>query len=295
MSKNVANPAIPVRLTEEQFRIYALPHLSVGSRGPKPKIPLFDIFNYILFVLHSGIQWFNLPIRIDPTTGKREISYQRIYAHLKLWVESDSLSKIFIASVKILNDKGLLDLTIIHGDGTCTVAKNGGDNTGRNGHKHHKGDKVVAFCDSNRNVIAPFITAPGNANEIKLLPGALRPLKKTAKTLGFSLGGTTVSLDAGYDSRANRKEIFNANMVPNIKENPRNRKTTKRGRHRFYKEEIFDERFETIERVFAWEDKYRKLVTRYERRSVIHYGLKLIAYALINLRHFCNKVDCQLV
>ena len=78
MSKNVANPAIPVRLTEEQFRIYALPHLSVGSSGPKPKIPLFDIFNYILFVLHSGIQWFNLPIRIDLTTGKREISYQRI-------------------------------------------------------------------------------------------------------------------------------------------------------------------------------------------------------------------------
>jgi len=290
MSKNVANPAIPVRFSEEQFRTYALPYLSMGTRGPSPKIPLYDIFNYVLFVLHSGIQWFNLQIRIDPATGKREISYQRIYAHLKRWVESDSLSKIFIASVKSLHDKGLLDLEIIHGDGTCTVAKAGGDNTGRNGHKHHKGDKVVAFCDRNRNIIAPFITAPGNANEIKLLPDALKPLNKIAKALGFNLGGTIVSLDAGYDSRANRKEIFNAHMVPNIKENPRNRKANKRGRRRLYQEDIFAERFETIERIFAWEDKFRKLVTRYERRSVIHYGLKLIAYALINLRHFC-KVD----
>lgn len=288
MSKNVANPAIPVRFTEEEFRLYALPYLSVGTRGPKPKIPTYDIFNYILFVLHSGIQWFNLPIRIDPTTGRREISYQRIYAHLKRWVETDSLSKIFVASVKSLNDNGLLDLDIIHGDGTCTVAKNGGDNIGRNGHKHHKGDKVVAFCDRNRNVIAPFITAPGNANEIKLLPEALKPLKKIAKALSLDLVGTIMSLDAGYDSRANRKDIFNAKMIPNIKENLRNRKANKRGRHRLYQEDIFDERFETIERIFAWEDKFRKLVTRYERRSIIHYGLKLIAYTMINLRHFCK-------
>jgi hypothetical protein len=37
-----------------------------------------------------------------------------------------------------------------------------------------------------------------------------------AKNIGFDLNQTIVSLDRGYDSRANRKAIFNRGMVPNI-------------------------------------------------------------------------------
>ena len=51
---------------------------------------------------------------------------------------------------------------------------------------------------------------------------------------------------------------------------------------------IFRERFRTIERVFAWEDKFRRLLLRFERISAVHYGLKTLAYTMINLRHFCR-------
>jgi hypothetical protein len=40
--------------------------------------------------------------------------------------------------------------------------------------------------------------------------------------------------DAGVDSTYNRQCIFNAGMISNIKENSRNRKTTKRGRKCFF-------------------------------------------------------------
>ena len=63
----------------------------------------------------------------------------------------------------------LLDVTVIHGDGTTTAAKKGGDNIGFSGHKTMKGDKVVAFCDRNCNVIAPFVSAPGNRNESPMM------------------------------------------------------------------------------------------------------------------------------
>lgn len=95
-----------------------------------------------------------------------------------------------------------------------------------------------------------------------------------------------MSLDGGYDSQANRKLIFNHNMTPNINENKRNRKKTKRGRKRLFDESIFKERFETIERVFAWEDKFKRLLMRFEHISNLHYALKTIAYTMINLRHF---------
>ncbi|BCZ85062.1 hypothetical protein [Paraburkholderia terrae] len=49
---------------------------------------------------------------------------------------------------------------------------------------------------------------------------------------------------------------------------------------------IFEERFRTIERVFAWEDKFRRLLLRFERLSPVHYAFKTLAYTMINLRHY---------
>jgi transposase len=77
-------------------------------------------------------------------------------------------------------------------------------------------------------------------------------------------------------------------MVPNIKENSRYLKKTKRGRKRFYDDSIFQERFNTVERVFAWEDNFKRLLPRFEKISLHHFGMKVIAYAMINLRHFCT-------
>ena len=169
------------------------------------------------------------------------------------------------------------------------MAKKGGDNLGFSGHKHMKGDKVVAFCDRNCNVIAPFVPAPGNRNESPLLREALPQLAQTARAIGLDLRGTIVSLDGVYDCRANRKSIFNRGMKPNINPNPRGRKIPKRGRKPMFDPAIFDERFRTIERVFAWEDKFRRLLLRFERLSHLHYAFKTLAYTMINLRHYCRN------
>jgi len=59
-------------------------------------------------------------------------------------------------------------------------------------------------------------------------------------------------------------------MVPNINPNPRGRKQPKRGRKPIFESAIFKERFWTIERVFAWEDKFRRLLLRFERISGLH-------------------------
>ena len=168
------------------------------------------------------------------------------------------------------------------------MAKKGGDNLGFSGHKHLKGDKVIAFCDRNCNIIAPFIVAPGNRNESPLLKEALPQMTRIAKQVGLDLRKTIVSLDGVYDSRSNRKAIFNRGMIPNIPANLRGRKTPKQGRKPIFNPALFQERFSTIERVFAWEDKFRRLLMRFERISKLHYALKTLVYTLINLRHFCR-------
>jgi hypothetical protein len=287
MAQSQSRQGIPKTLTLEQFKEFVLPHLHVGSRGPQPKLALHVSFNYILKLLYLGCQWKELPIEKN-LEGKKEIHYSRIYAAFRRYEVHGCFDAIFAGSVLILSLKGLLDTSIIHGDGTTTVAKKGGDNLGFSGHKHLKGDKVIPFCDRNCKVIAPFIAAPGHRNESPLLKEALPQVTRIAKKVGLDLRKTLVSLDGVYDSRSNREAIFNRGMIPNIPANPRGRKTPKRGRKPIFAPTIFQERFFTIERVFAWEDKFKRLLMRFERLSRLHYALKTLAYTRINLRHFCK-------
>ena len=83
-------------------------------------------------------------------------------------------------------------------------------------------------------VLAPVPVAPVNETDLVLLPESLKALKKVAKEVELDLRGASLNLDGGFDSTYNRKCIFNAGLIPNIKENPRNRKTTKRGRKRLF-------------------------------------------------------------
>jgi hypothetical protein len=83
-------------------------------------------------------------------------------------------------------------------------------------------------------VLAPLPVAPVNKADTVLLPEGLKALKRVAKLTGLVLEGAYLNLDGGCDSKANRKAIFNAGMMPNIKENPRHRKATKRGRKRLF-------------------------------------------------------------
>jgi hypothetical protein len=90
------------------------------------------------------------------------------------------------------------------------------------------------MTDNHGYVLSPLPVAPVNETDMILLPEGLKALKRVAKRVGLDLGGAYLNLDSGFDSKRNRKLIFNAGMIRNIKENPRNRKRTKRGRKRLF-------------------------------------------------------------
>ena len=79
-------------------------------------LAIFQLFatgpNYVL----KGCQWQQIPIDKDEC-GAPEIYYIIIYKAFKFWVKYGCFDKIFEASV--------LDLSVLHGDDTCTTAKKG--------------------------------------------------------------------------------------------------------------------------------------------------------------------------
>src|ERR671938_1869478 len=127
MNTTAAKPAttpIPVQLSATEFTAFIFPHLSMPKRGPKCTLGYYRVFHLILRVLYTGMQWKCLPVPTDPA-GKSAIHYTTVYKVFAKWADDGSLWQAFVASVRHLAGEKQLDLRVLHGDGTNTVAKKG--------------------------------------------------------------------------------------------------------------------------------------------------------------------------
>jgi transposase len=121
---NAVTTPIPVQLSEAEFTEFIFPHLSMPKRGPKCKLGYHRLFNLILWVLYTGMPWKCLLMPKD-ATGTPELHYTNVYRAFAKWADDGALQQAFIASVGHLSDEKKLDVRILHGDGTNTVAKKG--------------------------------------------------------------------------------------------------------------------------------------------------------------------------
>lgn len=62
---------IPTELTEIQFQEHMAPYLSTSKSSFSGQLPLYKVFNYILYWLHTGCQWAELPIDLEPGSEKK--------------------------------------------------------------------------------------------------------------------------------------------------------------------------------------------------------------------------------
>ena len=81
MSTTAPQPAttpIPVQLSAPEFEAFILPHLSMPKRGPKCKLGYHRVFNLILWVLYTGMQWKCLPVPHDTEWETRHSLHDRL-------------------------------------------------------------------------------------------------------------------------------------------------------------------------------------------------------------------------
>jgi transposase len=160
MTKSLATTPIPVQLSGPEFIAFIF--LSMPVRGPKCKLGYHRVFNLILWVLYTGMQWKCMPVP-RATDGTALIHYTTIYKVFAKWADDGSLDQAFIASVRHLAEQHHLDLKILHGDGTNTVA--------------------IAIVDNNGFVLAPLPVAPVNETDTVLPPEGLNALKRFRRPL----------------------------------------------------------------------------------------------------------------
>lgn len=137
-----------------------------------------------------------------------------------------------------------------------------------------------------------MVVRPVNHHDNALFHDSFFGLLEMVDLLDFDLRGSYLTLDSGFDSEANRITISGQGLIPVIHPNVRGTKDQEKieqSREAFEPHhDIYKERYK-IERTFAWEDVYRRLVIRYERLQATHMGFKYLAYSMINLRWFIGK------
>jgi len=278
---------IPISLTEKQVDEHIRPYISTAKRGFECQIPLHKVFNYILYRLHTGCQWYQLPITPDPDCPeKKEISHDAVYYHFRKWSRDGSLQKVWQGSIMTISEA--LDLSELNLDGSHVIAKKGGEAVAYQGRKKAKTTNILPITDAQGYILASTGLIAGNHNDAYNLKLHLQTAFKSLKRLGLEISGAYFNADKAFDTKDARKTCFNHSLIPNIDENKRNRKRTKRGRKRLFNSDVYKHRF-TSERSFAWIDKFRALLLRFDRRDIYFLGAHFIAFALINLRH----VLCQ--
>ena len=131
---------------------------------------------------------------------------------------------------------------------------------------------------------------PVNNHDSLLFPDGIDQLTDFASLIGLDLHGSYFTLDSGFDSVFNKWLIHSHGMIPVIKPNRRGTKDEQKLETMFadFNEQIYKQRFVT-ERVFAWQDTYRKLAFSYERLEATGNGLKYLGHALINSRVFIGN------
>ena len=167
---------------------------------------------------------------------------------------------------------------------SCDCQKRRGSGRLYQGRKKAKTTNILPITDAQGFILASTGLIAGNHNDAYNLKPHLQTAFKSLKRLGLQISGAYFNADKAFDTKAARKTCFNHSLIPNIDENKRNRKGTKRGRKRLFNQEVYKRRF-TSERSFAWIDKFRALLLRFDRCDIYFLGAHFIAFTLINLRH----------
>ena len=208
-----------------------------------------------------------------------------MYYHYRKWSCDGSLKCVWQHSIEAV--RPLLDVSELNLDGSHAIAKKEGESVAYQGRKKAKTSNILPIFDKGGYVLASTGIVAGNHNDAFNLKPHLQSAFKWIKRQDLSIQDSYFNADCAFDTQEARKVCFNHKLLPNIPENKRNRKRAKPGPKRLFNQDVYKRRF-TAERSFAWIDKFRALLVRYDRRDIYFLSAHYIAFAMINLHNVTN-------
>ena len=234
------------------------------SKFGRPRASEREVFEAILFVLHTGIQWKHLPRTFPPKST--------VHDYLKAWSRSDAFRQIFAAIIGHLIQEGRVDLEECFVDATFAAAKGGGEAVGLT--RKGKGTKLQLIVDGKGVPLALSIASAG--------VGETSMVQQTLALADEEVQPKRLIGDKGYDSDALDQTLaeLGIEMISPHRSNRRPDTVTQDGRplRRYRKRWI-------VERTISWLGNHRRLLTRHEKHASLFAAFATLGCLMIALRH----------
>lgn len=143
----------------------------------------------------------------------------------------------------------------------------------------------MTITDNQGFIISPMTLKPVNHHDTTILPEAFTALMSFSHSIGLDLKGSALTLDSGFDAKANHQLIKEQGLIPVIYPNRRNAKEpiVSARPFRWFRKDLYKERYK-VERTFGWQDTYRRLALSYDKLKETRLGFRPLAYSMINFR-----------
>ena len=271
-------------ISKDIIQLYILPHIPVRSRGFAPRVPLETVVQLILYRLKTGCQWRYLPMK--EYLGSQRYSWQSIYYYFNQWSKQGVWRKAWIAVLKAY--KRFLDMSVVHLDGSHTVAKKGGQAVGYQRRKKAKTTNALFLSDNQGVMLGMAEPQEGQHHDLYHIEELFQSLCRILQEAGIELNGLFMNADPGFDAQELRALCKEAGILANIKSNPRNRQKNCEDTYIYFDEQLYKQRG-VIEHANAWMDAYKALLVRFETSTRNWTALNFMAFMLIFLRKIRRK------
>jgi transposase len=267
------------KVQKNQIQKYILPVIPKNKRGFPPKVDLTEIVECIIYKLKTGVQWHCLFVDIECVTPP--FSWQLVYYYYRKWGKMEVFKNLFESCLS--RKKEQLNIENLNLDGSHSYVKKSCQSAGYQGRKKGKTSTALVMTDGCGIPLAISEIQSGNHNDLYRILPQFSGMIKSLNRCGITVKNSILNADKGFDSKKLRRACRRRNITPNIKENHRNRKESKRGRKRFFDENIYKKRF-VNERIFAWLDSFKTLLIRFDKLDQNWLNWHYLAFALILLK-----------
>lgn len=250
-------------LSDEQWA-WIEPFLKIkrAKRG-RPRSDERHVFEAILFMLHTGIQWRFMPPGLPPKST--------VHDYLQLWCQRDAFRILFASLVNRMFELGRLELDKGFIDATFAAAKGGGEMVGLT--KKGKGTKIQIATDAQGVPLAISVESAGT--------GEVQMVQQTMEFMNEAHRPAKLVGDKAYDCDA--LDIMLDDLgIEMISPHRRNRKPENRtqdGR----KLKVYKHRW-IVERTIAWLTSHRKLLVRHEKIAALYLAFANLGCFMIVLK-----------
>jgi transposase len=248
------------KVRKNQIEKFILPFIPKNKRGFSSKVDLSQVVQCIIYKLKTGVQWQNLFIDIESITPP--FSWQLVYYYYRKWVKAEVFKQMFELYLELQKEN--LDTENLNLDGTHSYVKKSCESAGYQYRKKGRTSNVLIMTDGRGIPIAIGGIQSGNHNDLYRIVPQFSDMIKSLNRCGIVVQNSILNADKGFDCKNLRRACRRKNIEPNIKENLRNRKYPKRGRKRFFNENVYKRRF-VNERAFAWLDSFKTLFVRFDK------------------------------